>query len=153
MSRLPASRELAGSLGVGRTTVVEAYAELEAAGLISSWVGRGAFVNEYLPRKASPGSERRDGQMLRLEGMSYATWTHCMSALNGILDQLIPSPKDKRLLALDSAMPDAELFPLGELRDCLQSALRRCGNELLTAGPPPGFESLLEYPSFAILLT
>jgi 2-aminoadipate transaminase len=43
-SRLPATRELAGQLGLNRTTVSAAYALLESEGLISGHVGRGSFV-------------------------------------------------------------------------------------------------------------
>src|SRR5258707_14698856 len=43
-SRLPASRELAGLLGLNRTTVSAAYELLESEGLISGQVGRGSFV-------------------------------------------------------------------------------------------------------------
>src|ERR1700716_907902 len=42
--RLPASREFAVQLGVHRTTVANAYAELESEGLISGHVGRGTFI-------------------------------------------------------------------------------------------------------------
>ena len=42
--RLPATRELAGLLGLNRTTVSAAYEMLEAEGLISGQVGRGSFV-------------------------------------------------------------------------------------------------------------
>src|SRR5208282_46180 len=42
--RIPASRELAHSLGVHRTTVANAYAELESEGLIEGHVGRGTFI-------------------------------------------------------------------------------------------------------------
>src|SRR2546422_7295649 len=38
--RIPASRELATMLGVHRTTVANAYAELESEGLIQGHVGR-----------------------------------------------------------------------------------------------------------------
>ncbi|HUS04869.1 MAG TPA: PLP-dependent aminotransferase family protein [Bryobacteraceae bacterium] len=48
--RLPATRELAGQLGLNRTTVSAAYALLEADGLIKGHVGRGSFV-------ASTGTE------------------------------------------------------------------------------------------------
>src|ERR1700704_6315518 len=41
---LPASREFAVQLGVHRTTVANAYAELESEGLISGHVGRGTFI-------------------------------------------------------------------------------------------------------------
>src|ERR1700687_5000449 len=42
--RIPASRELALNLGVHRTTVANAYAELESEGLIQGHVGRGTFI-------------------------------------------------------------------------------------------------------------
>src|ERR1700694_3432130 len=42
--RIPASRELAQVLGVHRTTVANAYAELESEGLIQGHVGRGTFI-------------------------------------------------------------------------------------------------------------
>src|SRR5271169_5644920 len=42
--RIPASRELAQHLGVHRTTVANAYAELESDGLIQGHVGRGTFI-------------------------------------------------------------------------------------------------------------
>ncbi len=43
-SRLPATRELAGQLGLNRTTISAAYALLESDGLIAGHVGRGSFV-------------------------------------------------------------------------------------------------------------
>ncbi len=43
--RLPATRELAGELGLNRTTVSAAYELLEAEGLINGHVGRGSFVS------------------------------------------------------------------------------------------------------------
>src|SRR3954452_1718225 len=42
--RLPATRELAGLLGLNRTTISAAYAMLEEQGLIAGQVGRGSFV-------------------------------------------------------------------------------------------------------------
>jgi len=42
--RLPATRELAGLLGLNRTTVSAAYEMLESEGLIAGQVGRGSFV-------------------------------------------------------------------------------------------------------------
>src|ERR1700689_3938245 len=52
--RIPASRELAVQLGVHRTTVANAYAELESEGLISGHVGRGTFIRaEVVTRRIS----------------------------------------------------------------------------------------------------
>src|ERR1051325_4141351 len=43
-TRLPSERNLAGKLSLSRTTVVNAYRELESFGLVRSQVGRGTFV-------------------------------------------------------------------------------------------------------------
>src|ERR1700733_5649908 len=42
--RLPANRELAGSLSVNRATITAAFELLEAEGLIKCYVGRVTFV-------------------------------------------------------------------------------------------------------------
>src|SRR5258706_14614831 len=49
-ARLPATRELAGLLGLNRTTISAAYELLESEGLISGQVGRGSFVTGALDR-------------------------------------------------------------------------------------------------------
>ena len=46
--RLPSTRRLADELGVARVTVAQAYAQLEAEGLLLSRVGAGTFVAEEL---------------------------------------------------------------------------------------------------------
>src|ERR1700729_2310955 len=46
---LPGSRELAESLDINRKTVIQAYAELEAQGWVSSEKTRGTFVSAHLP--------------------------------------------------------------------------------------------------------
>src|SRR5512142_3143193 len=43
-TRLPASRQLAQALGVNRITVENAYAELEAEGLVFSKLGSGTYL-------------------------------------------------------------------------------------------------------------
>ena len=43
--QLPPERDLAAALAVSRATVVSAYRELEARGLVRGYVGRGTFVS------------------------------------------------------------------------------------------------------------
>src|SRR5258708_22137224 len=52
--RIPASRELAVQLAVHRTTLANAYAELESQGLIRSHVGRGTFICRESEARESP---------------------------------------------------------------------------------------------------
>src|SRR5579872_5677620 len=61
-SRLPATRELAGQLGLNRTTVSAAYELLESEGLITGHVGRGSFVTgraKSVPDASAPASFSR----------------------------------------------------------------------------------------------
>jgi 2-aminoadipate transaminase len=52
-ARLPATRELAGQLGLNRATVSSAYELLESEGLIRGHVGRGSFVCARTPSDAT----------------------------------------------------------------------------------------------------
>jgi GntR family transcriptional regulator/MocR family aminotransferase len=56
---LPGSRELAESLEINRKTVIQAYAELEAQGWVTSEKTRGTFVSAHLPEVS--GKETRRG--------------------------------------------------------------------------------------------
>jgi GntR family transcriptional regulator/MocR family aminotransferase len=72
-SRLPASRSLAADLGVSRSTVVEAYAELVAEGWLTAQQGSGTRVSARAePQGAAPDAPRakRDEPRLR-----YGVWT------------------------------------------------------------------------------
>ena len=50
--QLPPERDLARAFRISRTTVVSAYRELEARGLVRGYVGRGTFVSA----RPDPGS-------------------------------------------------------------------------------------------------
>src|SRR5258707_4439158 len=66
-ARLPATRELAGLLGLNRTTISAAYELLESEGLISGQVGRGSFVT------GAPDRDRAlDWRALLAPGVSTA---------------------------------------------------------------------------------
>ena len=66
-SRLPATRELAGQLGLNRTTVSAAYALLESDGLIAGHVGRGSFVTGGASSSASFSRSRPSELLFPLE--------------------------------------------------------------------------------------
>ncbi len=51
--RIPANRELAGLLGINRTTIAAAFELLESEGLIKCYVGKGTFV-QASPTEAAP---------------------------------------------------------------------------------------------------
>src|SRR4051794_4179613 len=52
--RLPPERDLAAALSISRATVVSAYRELEARGLVRGYVGRGTFVSARPDAASAP---------------------------------------------------------------------------------------------------
>ena len=126
--RLPATRELAGQLGLNRTTIAAAYELLEAEGWISGEVGRGSFVrarangnhrksiswNDFIPQAGSP---RRAGATANGHGISFAT-----------------------------SRPSEQLFPLEDFRISCEEVLRSPGlSGILQLGSPGGYEPLRQY--------
>jgi 2-aminoadipate transaminase len=57
-SKLPATREAAAALGVGRNTVSAAYAALATRGLVTAHVGQGTFVATPLPSGPEASARR-----------------------------------------------------------------------------------------------
>src|SRR5438874_4199303 len=93
-SRLPATRELAGLLGLNRTTVSSAYELLEAEGLISGQVGRGSFVL---------GSPER-----RSEGID---WNAMLAPPQPAPPAAAPAP-----ISFAASRPAQGLFPMDDFR-------------------------------------
>lgn len=83
-SRLPSTRQLMNRLGVSRTTVVTAYAQLDADGFVVSKVGSGTYVAGDLPerRLAAPSH--------RLDEMPLQPWlqNHGLSDRGRLYDQM-----------------------------------------------------------------
>jgi len=138
--RLPPNRELAKTLGVNRTTVTTAYAELEADGLINSHIGRGTFIAGVpTPRTSAIPPERTQPSTMLwsalLADQRSDTW------LNGML----LSKQSKDGISLAHGLPHADLFPLEDFRRCVDRVLRKEGRVLLQLGLSSGYPPLQEY--------
>jgi 2-aminoadipate transaminase len=143
-SRLPDTRTLSLSLGVSRNTVVAAYGELESAGLIFSTVGKGTFVERYLPKSVFSAPRRKEVTM-SYEGLFSSVWEQSFRVPFTHIDQRWDVQKDPRVITFLSDLPDPEYFPFEEFKDSIRSALRKFGTDLLNQGNPQGFRQLLEY--------
>lgn len=141
--RIPPSRELAHRLGVHRTTVANAYAELEAEGLIRGHVGRGTFIcgddaasnGKRAPDAApAPGV---NGNGVRWEGL------FAEERSEETLDRLLPSGA-RNTISFTVACPPEEYFPLDDFRRCSAAALRGQGRRVLQLGTTDGYPPLLE---------
>jgi 2-aminoadipate transaminase len=139
--RIPASRELAQILGVHRTTVANAYAELESEGLIEGHVGRGTFIrnngNGLKITPPAPPALNGNGDGLRWE-LLFAD-----ERSEEILTRLTASAP-LNTLSFVMARPAEEFFPVEDLQNCCQAALRREGQEILNLGASDGYAPLKE---------
>jgi 2-aminoadipate transaminase len=124
--RLPATRELAGQIGLNRTTIAAAYELLEADGWISGEVGRGSFVRQR--RVDSP--------------RKTIVW-------NELLPSAVPSLRSSSahsagsMISFATSRPSEELFPLDEFRRTCREVLDEPGlSGMLQLGSPGGFEPL-----------
>lgn len=143
-SKLPATRDLAMSLGVSRNTVMQAYQELEVEGLISSRVGRGSFVSTY-PSVGGSEAERKEQNCMSYEGLLSSYWTRMNEDLVSVFEQMAQPHPASSYIDMASDQPYPGLLPIAEFGECLHSAVRRYGKSLFTTGSPFGFEPLLEY--------
>lgn len=133
--RLPATRELAGLLGLNRTTVSAAYALLESAGLIAGQVGRGSFVTgEATPRSAPPRSNA--------PGVEWASLLERAAAAPGAPSGAFGAGG----ISFVMSRPSRALFPLDDFRASCEAVLRRQDlADILQLGSPGGYEPLRRY--------
>lgn len=124
--RLPATRELAGQLGLNRTTVSAAYELLETDGLITGHVGRGSFV------AGSPATANM-----------HFDW-------RGLLCESGPAGPMAASTAIHTSFatsrPSELLFPLGEFRStCTEVINGADAQTILQLGSPAGYAPLRRY--------
>jgi 2-aminoadipate transaminase len=136
--RIPASRELATQLGVHRTTVANAYAELESEGLIEGHVGRGTFIADGIrpagrPRPVAVTPPSNGG----------VRWESLFADERGeeALARLMPLGSRGEFSFLTAQAPP-EHFPLAELRRVVNSVLGSAGREILRLGSADGYPPL-----------
>ena len=123
--RLPATRELAGLLGLNRTTISAAYDVLETEGLIAGQVGRGSFVTGI----AAPAAGGVD-------------WSSLLD--RGDVSPAGPSGGfGHEVASFVMSRPSRALFPLDDFRASCQAVLSRPDlGSILQLGSPSGYEPL-----------
>jgi len=139
-TRLPSTRSLAESLGVNRITVINAYAELEAEGLIYGKTGSGYYVAEFTPssQQDRPGLGSRQDWPLWQQSLLNRGWTPVQSEM----DQLAHSVQGPDLISFAFGVGESQLFPADDFRKALQVVLRRDGVEALGYGDRMGYPPL-----------
>lgn len=127
--RLPPTRELAGQLGLNRTTVSAAYALLEKAELIEGHVGRGSFV---VHRAVLDAPLRAD----------HTDWDAILSPVEAPLYSAAQNVE----ISFANSRPSADAFPLGPFRRLAKQVIDSAdAAEILQLGSPHGYPPLRRY--------
>lgn len=122
--RLPSTRELAGQIGLNRTTVAAAYELLESEGLIRGHVGRGSFV------EATPAVKER-----RLD------WEALIPG-----GEVPPASTPQAGISFAASRPSETLFPLEEFRlTCREVIDSSEAAHILQLGSASGYGPLRRY--------
>jgi Transcriptional regulators containing a DNA-binding HTH domain and an aminotransferase domain (MocR family) and their eukaryotic orthologs len=133
-SRLPATRELAAILKVGRNSVILAYQYLEDDGFIQTRKGQGAYVTE-VHTKAKSGFD-----------LDWAGRTADYARQAVALDIEKKELKwEKGLISFKSIAPDESLFNLEDFKKAFLNKITLQGEKLLNYGYARGYKPLIEY--------
>jgi 2-aminoadipate transaminase len=123
--RLPATRELAGLLGLNRTTISSAYALLEEAGLLEGHVGRGSFV----------------AKKFRTAGTETMDWEALLPPVGPLL-----SAGDSVTVSFANSRPSEEAFPLAQFRRLSKQVVDSPeASGILQLGSPHGYAPLRRF--------
>jgi DNA-binding transcriptional MocR family regulator len=136
--RLEPSRGLAKQLGVHRTTVGNAYADLEAEGLIEGTVGRGTFVSQFAVNLVRQPKRRATNDLF---------WDSFfpLEERDDSLGRLMASVQEPGVISFAAAHGSDELTPLDLVRRATDAVLRREGGSLLQYGSSDGYPPLKRY--------
>ena len=136
--QLPPERGLAESLGVNRTTVLSAYRELKAAGLVGAHVGRGTAV---LPRTSRRPAETGEVAPVRW-GQLFSRGVR--RSQDPLLRDLLEVTERLDVISLSIGLPAPELLPLDTLARQIDALFREVGASVLSHCPTEGHTPLRE---------
>ncbi|MBN1680491.1 MAG: PLP-dependent aminotransferase family protein [Anaerolineae bacterium] len=123
--RLPPTRDLARALGVGRISVVNAYAQLQTDGLITAHPGRGTFVSGA-----------------RVPSVSGGTRWRSPGALNLSVREMVRLARQPGVIAFSGGTPPEEFLPVEALRHAINSVLDHDGAAAVTYEESEGYPPL-----------
>ena len=130
--RLPPERDLAGALKISRATVVSAYRELEARGLVRAFVGRGTFVSATPDAASAPFAWR---------GKIAAS---ALQATETTVRDLVRAAADPRLISVAAGVPALDCFPTEAFQRAMNRVLVTQADTAWRHGPTEGLQPFRE---------
>lgn len=129
-ARLPSERDLAQQLGLSRTTVVNAYKELEARGLVRGYVGRGTFI--------AAGPNHDAGSFAWRGKVSLSA----LRTVDPTLRWLASTAADPAIISFAAALPALDHFPIDAFAEATETLLRQGAARTLSLCPTEGHPDL-----------
>ena len=136
--RLPPERRLAEQLGVNRTTIVNAYRELAAGGLVEGHVGRGTIITS--DRGEDPQSPVVRPMAWAQHFVRQPQWVHAT-----LVQEAADLAAQPGVISLAGGVPAPEFYPLDAFRRGCDDFLREGGADLLANCPTEGFLPLRQW--------
>ena len=125
--RVPSVRRLSQQRRVSVSTVLQAYKQLEDAGLIEARPQSGYYVK----RRALPAPEPE---------LSHPPQRPLAVEVNALADLVLSAGHDPEVITFGIAWPRADNFPLERIRRVLSARARRSRDAIGRYGGPPGSE-------------
>lgn len=132
--KLPATRELSKLLGVSRNSIITAYENLEAEGILYTVKGKGTFISLNKPIDKDEWKiswEEKTNEYGRLA-----------QSLDIVKNEI---PWEKNLISFKSISPDGTLFDMEEFKKAFLNRISLEGHKLLNYGYAKGYKPLMEY--------
>lgn len=139
--RLPPERRLAQILGVNRSTILNAYRELKANGLLEARVGRGTSVVASAARRTDPQHERTGGQEI---GWRQLFRERFVGSEDAVLRNLLGLSEQEDTIPLAMGLPAPDHLPLDTYGDLMSEVIADLGPRSLLHSPTEGVTSLRE---------
>ncbi|AKA68292.1 PLP-dependent aminotransferase family protein [Clostridium scatologenes] len=134
---LPSERELAKTLHVNRSTVVKAYEELKAEGLIDSQIGKGTYIvfcDENTLKNKSPSFRK------------HLFWDEIYSKNsknnhNDVISRIMDIGNNK-IISFAGGIPSPDLFPKSEFQKVQIKLLKDEVENMFLHSPVTGYKEL-----------
>lgn len=136
---LPPERQLAVMLGVNRSTVVKAYQEMKADGLVGSRVGQGTAVLAQLFGKPAPAG----GQVNPIPWYQFFNET-VTADTDHIISDLMARTGGGDIVSFAGGIPSPRLYPMKALEAIQQDLFRTAGGTMFLHSPVEGHYPLRE---------
>lgn len=133
-AKLPSSRDLSKILGVSRNSVIVAYENLEADGIVYTIKGRGTFVSKSK-------EDYKNGWNL--------SWDNMINSYGRLAEELdivkTEIPWEKGMISFKSISPDGALFDIDEFKKSFLNRISLEEDKILNYGYAQGYKPLIDY--------